>query len=118
MTVHAKHCVRIGPATAIDRIRPDDTGDMFNVYLVKNAHAWWNYANIFKCLLSPLYETIALAVPFVFKRHISLQSVRTPVIIDIDRVIDHEVDRQARIDLCRIATKVMDRITHCRQVDQ
>src|ERR1044071_10118304 len=68
-------------------------------------------------LLPPLEKLIALAVAFELHLHVQTQGLSRSGEIDLDRVINHEVDRDQRFDDFWIAAKLLHCAPHCRQID-
>ena len=67
-------------------------------------------------LHSPFHELIALAVALELERHVLLQGLRRAVVIDLHRVIDHQIDRNQRLDSPRIDAPRHRHLAHGRQV--
>ena len=67
--------------------------------------------------LSPAQEHVALAIAVVLEIGVQRQRVGRAEVIDLHRVIDHELDRLQRIDLLRIAAERHDAVAHRRQID-
>ena len=74
-------------------------------------------AEIVERLLAPAQEFVALAVALELHFHVELPASRAAEVIDLHRVVDHQVDRNQRIDLLRVAAQPLHRGAHGRQVD-
>ncbi len=79
---------------------------------MNNADAGWNYLEGIECLHAPLHEFVTFAVTLEFQFHIQLESIRAVVIVNLHRVIHHEVNRNQRLDDFRVAAASCCRITH------
>ena len=82
-----------------------------------NANIGRHGTEILKCLLSPLQEHVSFAVAFQFAIGIKAECFRSSELIDLHRVVDHEIDLLQRIDLFRIASHFPDHIAHRGQID-
>ncbi len=67
--------------------------------------------------LAPAQERIALDVALEFDFRIFLERIGGAEIIDLHRVVDHQIDRCQRIDLLGIAAQPLHRLAHGRQID-
>ncbi len=74
-------------------------------------------AEIVECILTPAQETIPLAVTFEFQFLVFRRRVSGAEHIDLDRVVDHQIDRHQRVHLRRIAAKPDDAVAHGGEVD-
>ncbi len=68
-------------------------------------------------LLAPLQEAVALLVLLVFARHVLRQRFRGAEVVDDDRMVDHEVDRNERIDPVGVAAEGGHRVAHGGEID-
>ena len=71
---------------------------------------------IVKTFLSPFEQRISLRISFVFFGDIFGQGIRSAEIIHLYGVIDDQIHRHQRIYFCRIPTKILNCVTHGRQV--
>ncbi len=67
--------------------------------------------------LRPAEELVALAVPLVLAGHVEGERVGRPEAIDLDRMVDHEVGRDQRVDPAGVAAEGRHRVPHRGQVD-
>ena len=66
----------------------------------------------------PLHELVALAVARKFKLHVEIERVGAAVMVDGNRVIDHQVDRHQRFDAFRVAAKIGGHVAHRGKIGQ
>ena len=74
-------------------------------------------AEVVERLLAPAQEGVALAVALVVAVGVDVEGARVAERVDLDRVVDHQVDRDQRVDLRRVGAELVDRVAHRRQVD-
>ncbi len=82
-----------------------------------DAHAGWHHAKTLEGLLRPVEQRIAFAVALVFPFEVDGVGIVVAETIDLHRVVDHEVDRDERVDALRVAASASHRAAHCGQVD-
>ena len=63
-----------------------------------DAGARRNNTEIFESLLAPLQESVALAIALIFTLNIRLECTRTTEMVDHNRMVDNEINRNLRID--------------------
>ena len=71
-----------------------------------------------KGLHAPFEELITRLVALEFSLHIPLKGVADTGIIDLNRVIDHQIDRHQRLNQLGVFVQRGHRRTHGRQIDQ
>ena len=81
-----------------------------------NAGARRDDAEVVECGLSPLKETIALAVALVLHLDVAGKRLRSPELVNDDRVVAHEVDRYQRVYFTRVAAQYVHRVAHGCQI--
>src|SRR5471030_1551504 len=91
---------------------------VFQVDLVDDAEAWWHDAEGIECLHAPFHELVTLVVTREFQFHVQVQRFLFAVVIDGDRVVDHQVNRHQRLDLLGIDAHFGSHVTHRGQVGQ
>ena len=74
-------------------------------------------AEVVERLLAPAQEGVALAVALVVAVGVDVEGPGVAEGVDLDRVIDHQVDRHERVDLRRVGAELVDRVAHRREVD-
>ena len=67
--------------------------------------------------LAPAEEGVALPVAAELERRVPLDREPGREVVDLDGVVDHELDRDQRVDLLRVAAEVGHRGAHRGQVD-
>ena len=96
---------------------PNSLGEIFEIDLMANAGARGHDAEIVERALAPFQETITFAIAGIFEIDIGLESLGAAEGIDDDRVVDHEIDRNQRIDFLRIATELGHGVAHGGKID-
>ncbi len=82
-----------------------------------DAGAWRHDREVGEGLLAPLEEAVAFLVLLVFARHVLGERFAGAEVVDHDRVVDDEIDRDQRIDLVRVAAERRHRVAHRREID-
>ncbi len=99
--------MRVGPDEGVGEIdailREHALGEILEIHLVDDADAGRDEAEGLEGLLAPLEELVALAVALEFHLHVELERLRGAGEIHLHGVIDHEVDRDERLDDFRVA---------------
>ena len=67
--------------------------------------------------LTPAEKGVALVVPLELELDVAPDREPGGELVDLHRVVDHELDRDQRVDRLRIAALVAHGIAHRRQVD-
>jgi len=110
--VGADDRVREGDARSVELAVGDNGGEVFEVDLVDDARARRDDAQVAECGLRPAQELVALAVPLVLARDVEREGARGPELVDLDRVVDHEVRGYEGIHARGIAAQVRHRVAH------
>ena len=95
----------------------DDLGDVLEVDLVADPGRRRHDAEVVEGLPAPLEERVALAVAFELALGVDREGALVAEGVDLDRVVDHQVDVDQRVDLLRVAADLGHRVAHRRQVD-
>src|SRR5690606_38409005 len=77
-------------------------GQIFQIDLVANPHAWRNHSEIVECILSPFQNLVSFFIPIVFIFHVAGISVGRSEKIHLDAMIDHKIYGNCRTDLATI----------------
>ena len=115
--VGADQRVGIGLQDAVALAAVDDLGDVLEVDLVADPGRRRHDAEVVEGLLPPLEERVALAVALELALGVDGEGARVAEGVDLDRVVDHEVDVDQRVDRLRVAADLRHRVAHRRQVD-
>ena len=73
-------------------------------------------AEIVERALAPAQKGIALAVALELLLDVDLEGLGVAEGVDLDRVVDHQVDRGQRVDLVRISAHAEHRLAHRGEV--
>ena len=106
---------RVGEDLAVARL--DDACEELEVHLVDDPRVRRHDLEVVERLLAPAQERVTLAVALELELGIAEDRPRRRVLVDLDRVVDHELDGQLRVDQRRIAAEVGHRVAHRGQVD-
>ena len=74
-------------------------------------------AEVVERRLAPAQERVALAVALELELGVALESEPLGEHVDLDRVVDHQLDRHERVDPGRVAAQLVHRVAHGGQVD-
>ena len=94
-----------------------DLGQVFEIHLVDDAGARRHDAEVVERLLAPAEELVPLAVAGELHVDVEVERVGRVEVVDLHRVVDHQIDRHERIDLLRIAAEPLHRGAHRGEVD-
>ena len=75
-----------------------------------------DHAQVPEGALGPAQELVALAVPLVLAGDVEGEGVGGPEPVDLDRVVDHQVRGDERVDPGRVAAQGCHRVAHGREV--
>ncbi len=78
------------------------TREVFEVYLVHDAHARRHDLERVEGLHAPLHELIAFLVALEFQFHVQVECILRAIVVDLHRVVDDEIDRDQRFDDFRV----------------
>ncbi len=76
-----------------------------------------NDAEILERVLPPAEKRVPLAVALKFQLGVGRERLRRAGLVDLHRVVDHQLDRLERIDLPGVAAQPLHRVAHGGQVD-
>jgi hypothetical protein len=96
--------------------RHDDAREILEVHLVDDAGVRRDDAEVGEGVLPPAEKRVALLVARELQLGVQLESVGLAEVVDLHRVIDHQLDRLQRVDLVRIAAEPRDAVAHGREV--
>jgi hypothetical protein len=115
--------VRVGAdeRVGIDGLRllvaEDRRREVLEVHLVDDAGAGRHRAEVLEGALPPAEEGVALLIPLELDRDVPPECFGRGERVDLDRVVDHQVDRLERVDPLRIPAELRDRVAHGGEVD-
>ena len=115
--VGADEGVGIGLEDPVVLAAVDDLGQVLEVDLVADAGRRRHDAEVVEGLLAPLEERVALAVALEVALGVDGEGALVAEGVDLDRVVDHEVDVDQRVDRGRVAADLLHRVAHRGQVD-
>ncbi len=94
------------------RVAEDDLREVLEVHLVADAAIRREHAQRLERLLGPTQERVALAVALELELRVPGERVGDSGEVGDDRVIDHEIDGNARFDAARVAAEPCDGVAH------
>ncbi len=71
-----------------------------------------------ECLHAPFHEFVALVVALEFHLHVEPQRIRTVEVIDLHRMVNHQIHRHQRLDDLRVFAHLRGSIAHRGEVGQ
>ena len=92
-------------------------GEVFEVHLVHDAGIGRHDAEIAERILSPAQERVPLLVARELELRVQLKRIRLAEVVDLDRVIDHQLHRLQRVDATGVAAEPHDAVAHRREID-
>ena len=106
---------RVGEGDAVAHL--DDAREVLEVDLVDDAGVRRHDAEVVERALAPAEERVALAVALELELDVALDREPRRELVDLHRVVDHELDRDQRVDRARVAALVAHRVAHRGEVD-
>ena len=106
---------RVGERNAVAVV--DDASEVLEVHLVADACARWHDLEAAQRLLAPTQEEVALVVALELELDVATERHPRRERVDLHGVVDHELGRDQRVDLRRVAAEVGHRVSHRGQVD-
>ena len=106
---------RVGERLAVALL--DHAREELEVDLVDDARPGRHDLEVAEALLAPAEEGVALAVALELELDVAREGAARAEDVDLHRVVDHELDRDQRVDLLRVAAEVGHRVPHRREVD-
>ena len=76
-----------------------------------------HHLEVVECLLAPAQERVPLAVALELELGVPLEGEPLGEHVHLDRVVDHELDRNERIDLGGVAAQLLHGVAHGGEVD-
>ncbi len=113
--------VRIGADEGVRERLPvarlDDAREVLEVDLVDDAGVRGDDLEVVERALAPAQERVPLAVSLELELGVPEDRARRRVLVHLHRVVDHELDRQGRVDPRRLAAQILHGIAHPGEVD-
>src|SRR6202030_895255 len=106
---------RVGEESAVALKNP--LREILEVYLMHDTDAGRDEPESFERLLAPFQELVTLAVAFELHLHVQAERFGGPCEIHLHGMIDHEIDRDERLDDFWIAAEFLHRASHRREID-
>ena len=106
---------RVGERHAVARL--DDAREVLEVDLVHDARVRRHDLEVVERALAPAEECVALLVALELELDVASDRESRRELVDLHRVVDHELDRDQRIDLRRVAVLVAHRVSHRGEID-
>ena len=106
---------RVGEGPAVPLL--DDAREELEVHLVDDPGPGRHDLEVPEALLAPAEERVALAVALELELDVADERAARAEDVDLDGVVDHELDRDQRVDLLRLAAEVGHRVAHRGEVD-
>ena len=95
MGVGAYQCIRVGVGVAVVTLGgPHTLGQIFQVHLVADAGARWDYPEVVERFLAPAKELVTLPVALVFDVHVLGERLGITKLVHHYRVVDHQIHRR------------------------
>ena len=91
-------------------------GQHFQVHLMHDAHAGRHDAEIGERALAPPQELVPFAIPLELEVDVRLQRIGAAEVIHLDRVVDHQIDRDQGIDSLRVTSEPFHGGAHGGQI--
>ena len=102
---------------ALVHARPHRLRDVFQVHLMADAGAGGHGIEIVQRFAAPFQEVITFHIAVIFDLDVLLERLGVAEFIHHHRVVDHQIDRNQRVDLAGIAAQLGDGIAHRGQID-
>ena len=94
------------------------TSKIFQIHLVHDTNTRWNDPECIKGLHTPFNKLITLVITLKLNLHIETEGLLITVMINLYRMINHQVNRHQRLDHIWILTHALCHTTHCRKIHQ
>jgi len=94
-----------------------DRREVFEIDLVHDTGTRRHHAEVLERLLRPAQQHVALTVPLVLQLDVVGEREQGAEVIDLHRVVDHQIGRHERVDARDIAAEPRHRCPHRREID-
>ena len=106
---------RVGERLAVPLL--DHTRQELQVDLVADAGIGWDGLEVRERTLTPAEKGVTLPVAAELERRVPLDREAGGEVVDLDRVVDHELGRDQWVDFLRVTTEGCHRGAHRREID-
>ena len=118
MGIGPDQCIGIGNRFAVNCIRDNQLGKIFQIHLMDNADGGRDHPKLIKSLLPPFQEFISFLIPFKFPLGVNLQRICRSISVHLNGVIDDQIYRDKRLNNLWIAAEFLHRRSHRRQINE
>src|SRR6185437_10917684 len=108
---------RIGIGLVRRVVDEDRLAEVLEVDLMTNAGAGRHDAEVLERALTPAQEDVALLVALELALGVDHEGGLAAELVDLHRVVDHEIDRLQRVDALRVAAERLERVAHRGEID-
>ena len=108
---------RVGVVHAVPRL-VHAAREVLEVDLVHDADARRHDLERVERLHAPLHELVALLVALELQPHVEVERVLRSVVVDLHRVVDHQVDRHQRLDKLGVVAHLVRHAAHRGEVGE
>ena len=91
---------------------------IFQVHLMHDAETRRHDAEGIERLHAPFHELVALVIALEFQLHVQIERITVAEMIDLHRMVHHQIDRNQRLDILRLLAHFRRHTPHCGQVGQ
>ena len=106
---------RVGEGDAVALL--DHAGEVLEVDLVHDPRSRRHDLEVAEGALAPAQEGVALEVALELELDVAREGRRGAEDVHLHGVVDHELDRDQRVDLLRVAAEIGHRVSHRGEVD-
>ena len=101
---------------SVERLGHHAARQVLEIHLVHDPGGGRHHAEVAERFLPPAQELVALAIALELDLGVALERDHVAEHVDLDRVVDHEIDRHQRIDPLGIAAEAPHGVAHRGQV--
>ncbi len=117
MRICADESVGVGHLLPVFLSGKHGAAKVLEVDLMADPGAWRHDPEVVERVLAPPEENITLVVPLELALHVDQKGRVGAILVDLNRVVDHQVHRLHRIDLLGITAEPDDGVAHGGEVD-
>ena len=118
MRVGTHNGIEVGELAGVGRLRHNAARKTLDVDLMADTRSRRNNANVLERRLRPLQKAIAFAVALEFHIHVLLKSIGAASRIGNNRMVDHQIERDLRINARGIGAQIARSFAHHGQVNE